>query len=256
MSTGRIPENIFLSSPTAPRPSCLRPTCSSLQFAPGTSPISATSQIRPEPILIFPFACLSVTMSTSSSVSAVARIAYLASDVVINSLSSTGPSPFEAAYRTLSASPVTRAVVNHLPFGADAGVSLLRHRSARLLAYTALAHPQALNNLLLHLPELSSTPTVFHVAVSLDLSDALVLLSSLPLVIYSRTAQQAHDHALLASRPTQLISFGRISLQLSQQFLLSAALYGLSFNVVQSSRGPFCSPLAERPLTQRLRACR
>ena len=139
-------------------------------------------------------------MSTSSSVSAVARIAYLASDVVINSLSSTGPSPFEAAYRTLSASPVTRAVVNHLPFGADAGVSLLRHRSARLLAYTALAHPQALNNLLLHLPELSSTPTVFHVAVSSDLSDALVLFSSLPFVIHSRTAQQAHDHALLASR--------------------------------------------------------
>ncbi|PIL25096.1 hypothetical protein GSI_12985 [Ganoderma sinense ZZ0214-1] len=139
-------------------------------------------------------------MSTSSSVSAVARIAYLASDVVINSLSSTGPSPFEAAFRALSASPVTRAAVKDLPFGADAGVTLLRHRSARLLAYTAQAHPQTLNNLLLHLPELSSTPTVFHVAVSSDLSHALVLLSSLPFVIYSRTPQQAHDHALLASR--------------------------------------------------------
>ncbi|KAI1793566.1 sulfite reductase subunit beta [Ganoderma leucocontextum] len=139
-------------------------------------------------------------MSSSPSVSAVARIAYLTSDVVINSLSSIGPSPFEAAFNALSASPVTRAAVKDLPFGADAGASLLRHRSARLLAYTALAHPQALNNLLLHLPELSSTPTVFHVAVSSDLSDALVLLSSLPFVVYSRTAQQAHDHALLASR--------------------------------------------------------
>lgn len=139
-------------------------------------------------------------MSAFPSISAVARIAYLASDVVINSLSSNGPSPFDAAFKALAASPVTRAVVNDLPFGADAGVSLLRHRSARLLTYTALAHPQALNNLLLHLPELSSTPTVFHVAVSSDLSDALVLLSSLPFVIHSRTAQQAHDHALLASR--------------------------------------------------------
>ena len=139
-------------------------------------------------------------MSASPSVSAVARIAFLASDVVINSLSSNGPSPFEVAFKALSASHVTRAVVKDLPFGADAGVSLLRHRSARLLTYTAVAHPQALNNLLLHLPELSSTPTVFHVAVSSDLSDALVLLSSLPFVIHSRTAQQAHDHALLASR--------------------------------------------------------
>ncbi|TBU44000.1 sulfite reductase subunit beta [Dichomitus squalens] len=140
-------------------------------------------------------------MSPSPSVLAVSRIAYLASDVVINSLSSAGPSPFASAFNALAASPHTRAAVKDLPFGADAGASLLRHRSAaRLLSYTTLAHPQALNNLLLHLPELSSTPTVFHIAVGSDLSDALVLLSSLPFVLYSRTAQQAHDHALLASR--------------------------------------------------------
>ena len=139
-------------------------------------------------------------MSASPSVAAVARIAYLASDVLLNSLSSSAPSPFKTSLDALTATPDTKAVVSHLPFGADAGAALLRHRSARLLSYTAVAQPQALNSLLLHLPEISSTPTVFHVAVSDDLSDALVLQSSLPFVLYSRTAQQAHDHALLASR--------------------------------------------------------
>ncbi|TFK89164.1 sulfite reductase subunit beta [Polyporus arcularius HHB13444] len=139
-------------------------------------------------------------MSASPSVAAVSRIAYLASDILVNALSASGPSPFHASLHPFSASPDTKAAVTHLPFGADAGAALLRHRSARLLSYTAVAHPQLLNSLLLHLPELSSTPTVFHVAVSNDLSDALVLTSSLPFVLYSRTAQQAHDHALLASR--------------------------------------------------------
>ncbi|KAI0629161.1 sulfite reductase subunit beta [Trametes polyzona] len=139
-------------------------------------------------------------MSSSPSVSAVSRIAYLASDVLVNSLSPTGPSPFQPALNKLSASLHTSAAVTNLPFGADAGDTLLRHRSSRLLSYTALAHPQILNLLLLHLPELSSTSTVFHIAVNSDLSDALVLQSSLPFVLYSRTAQQAHDHALLASR--------------------------------------------------------
>ncbi|KAI0372733.1 sulfite reductase subunit beta [Pilatotrama ljubarskyi] len=139
-------------------------------------------------------------MCASSSVYAVARIAYLASDVVVNSLSPAASSPFQAALNTLASSSDSRAAVTNLPFGADAGATLLRHRSARLLSYTALAHPQVLNHLLLHLPELSSTSTVFHVAVTSDLSDALVLQSSLPFVLYSRTAQQAHDHALLASR--------------------------------------------------------
>ncbi|KAI9066966.1 sulfite reductase subunit beta [Trametes sanguinea] len=139
-------------------------------------------------------------MPASPSVSAVARIAYLTSDVVVNSLSPTGPSPFQAALNALASSSDSRAAVTNLPFGANAGDTLLRHRSARLLSYTALAHPQVLNHLLLHLPELSTTSTVFHVAVTDDLSDALVLQSSLPFVLYSRTAQQAHDHALLASR--------------------------------------------------------
>ncbi|KAI0658013.1 sulfite reductase subunit beta [Cubamyces menziesii] len=139
-------------------------------------------------------------MPASSSVSAVSRIAYLASDVVVNSLSPTGPSPFQTILNALASSADSRAAVTNLPFGANAGDTLLRHRSARLLSYTALAHPQVLNHLLLHLPELSSTSTVFHIAVTDDLSDALVLQSSLPFVLYSRSAQQAHDHALLASR--------------------------------------------------------
>ncbi|KAI0820351.1 sulfite reductase subunit beta [Trametes gibbosa] len=139
-------------------------------------------------------------MAASHAISVVSRIAYLASDVVVNSLSPAAPSPFQTALSTLASSSQSSAAVTHLPFGADAGETLLRHRSARLLSYTALANPQVLNNLLLHLPELSSTSTVFHIAVTSDLSDALLLQSSLPFVLYSRNAQQAHDHALLASR--------------------------------------------------------
>lgn len=128
------------------------------------------------------------------------RIAYLASDALINSLTPAGTSPFHPALDALALSTVHSAPLTHLPFGADPGSVLLRHRSSRLLSYTALADPQLLNSLLLHLPELSATPTVFHIAVHSDLSNALVLLSSLPFVLYSRSAQQAHDHALLASR--------------------------------------------------------
>lgn len=139
-------------------------------------------------------------MAASPAISAVSRIAYLASDVVVNSLSPAAPSPFQIALSAFANSSQSSAAVTNLPFGADAGETLLRHRSARLLSFTALANPQVLNHLLLHLPELSSTSTVFHVAVTSDLSDALVLQSSLPFVLYSRSAQQAHDHALLASR--------------------------------------------------------
>ena len=139
-------------------------------------------------------------MAASPSLAAVSRIAYLASDVFVHSLPPTGTSPLQPIIAALHEVPDPKGNVTTLPSGADAGATLLRHRSARLVSYAALARPQSLNSLLLHLPELSSTPTVFHIAVASDLSDALVLQSSLPYVLYSRTAQQAHDHALLASK--------------------------------------------------------
>ncbi|OBZ73509.1 Sulfite reductase [NADPH] subunit beta [Grifola frondosa] len=143
--------------------------------------------------------CVAV-MPVTPSVAAVSRIAYLSSDVLVNSQSPSSTSPFVNAVNDLARSTETKATVYDLPFGADPGATLLRNRSARLLSFTVLSNSQTINHLVLHLAELSSTPTVLHVAVVEDLSDALVLRSSVPFVIYSRTAQQAHDNALVASR--------------------------------------------------------
>ncbi|KAI0923999.1 hypothetical protein AcV5_009375 [Taiwanofungus camphoratus] len=144
-------------------------------------------------------------MSATPSIHAVARIAYLASDVLVNSQSPLpDASGFGSVFRSLEVSKENKPAVFHLPFGADAGSTLLRNRSTGLQSYTTFAHTQTLNHLVLHLAELSSTPTVLHVAVHEDLSDALVLRSTIPICLYSRTAQQAHDHALLASRLARL----------------------------------------------------
>lgn len=139
------------------------------------------------------------------SISAVARVTSLASDVVVNSASlRPAVSPFTAALSNYSTS------VHHIPFGADPGAALLQqhaHNTSNgakfgLVSYTTVSHPRVLHHLIPHLAELSGTTTVLHIAIptSGDLSDVLVLRASLPFCIYSRTAQQAHDHALLASR--------------------------------------------------------
>ncbi|KAF9813448.1 hypothetical protein IEO21_05607 [Rhodonia placenta] len=143
------------------------------------------------------------------SVRAVARIAFLASDALVSSeppLPAT--SPFTASFATLASSALQPPrPVNRIPFGADPGTALLQSHqqnisATSLVSYVTLSHRQVLHHLLPHLAELSDTPTVLHVAIapSDDLSDALVLRATVPLCIYSRSAQQAHDHALLASR--------------------------------------------------------
>ncbi|PSR90592.1 hypothetical protein PHLCEN_2v4885 [Hermanssonia centrifuga] len=140
-------------------------------------------------------------MTSTSSVAAVARIAYLSSDVLVDSrppLPTT--SSFADTFRTLSHERAGSKATYSLPFGADVGSTLVQHSSVGLLSYTATSHPQLLHRLVLPLSELASTPLVLHVAVNDDLSDALVLRSTVPFCLYSRTAQQAHDNALLASR--------------------------------------------------------
>ncbi|CAL1714966.1 unnamed protein product [Somion occarium] len=136
-----------------------------------------------------------------SSISAVARIAYLASDVLVNSQPPRpSSSTFTTTFEAVSWHNVHKPTLISLPSGADAGSVLLRHRNASLISYTTAAHSQVLNRLLPHLSELSALPLVLHIAVEDDLSDAFTLRSTLPFVLYSRTAEQAHDHALLASR--------------------------------------------------------
>jgi sulfite reductase (NADPH) hemoprotein beta-component len=57
-----------------------------------------------------------------------------------------------------------------------------------------------MREMLVHLAELADLPVVLHIAVFDDLSHVLLLRAGLPFFLLSYNAQQAHDHALLASR--------------------------------------------------------
>ncbi|GJE91135.1 sulfite reductase subunit beta [Phanerochaete sordida] len=139
-------------------------------------------------------------MVVTSSAAAVSRVAYFASDVLVDSRPPLpAASKFLSTLNALSEQRETKPIFS-LPSGADPSSTLLRNTSAGLIAYTAYSQPELLNRLLVHLPELTATPVVLHVAVEDDLSDVLVLRSSVPFFLFSRTAQQAHDNALLASR--------------------------------------------------------
>ncbi|OCH91001.1 sulfite reductase subunit beta [Obba rivulosa] len=140
-------------------------------------------------------------MSATPSVRAVARVAYFSSDVVVHSRSSQPvPTGFETTFDATARTAQNKPAVLAAPFGADPGATLLQNRPAGLLSYTTYSNPQVLHHLVPHLAELASTPTVLHVAATDDLSDALVLRSSIPFCIYSRTAQHAYDNALVAAR--------------------------------------------------------
>ncbi|KAI0272690.1 sulfite reductase subunit beta [Gloeopeniophorella convolvens] len=135
-------------------------------------------------------------MSLTPAVAAVARVAHLASDALVDS-----PSPFSPYWKSLPRNSLQQPSlsVTALPRGADPSPALLAHTTASLLSYTAASSP-ALVRLLPHLPELASRPVVFHLAAQGDLADALVLRAAVPYFIHSSTPQQAHDNALLASR--------------------------------------------------------
>jgi sulfite reductase (NADPH) hemoprotein beta-component len=142
-------------------------------------------------------------MVATSSSATVARIAYLASDVLVDSRPSL-PSTSKFAATLQSLSQFETKPLFSLPSGADPGATLLRYASSSLVSYTTSSQPELLNRLLVHLPELVDSPIVLHVSVEDDLSDVLVFRSSVPFVLFSRTAQQAHDNALLASRLARL----------------------------------------------------
>src|SRR6266702_5137317 len=130
-------------------------------------------------------------MPLTPSVSAVARVAHLSSDAVVDTLS-----VFSSYWKSLSRESTN---VTILPHGSDPTPTLLRHSATSLLSYTTTSSP-SLIRLLPHFSELSSRPIVFHIAAQGDLTDALVLREAVPYFIHSSSAQQAHDNALLASR--------------------------------------------------------
>ncbi|KAG2070231.1 sulfite reductase subunit beta [Suillus decipiens] len=138
----------------------------------------------------------------SSATSSVARVAYLASDIIVDSqhtLSST--SQFAKEYSSLSATSSRRPTILSLPLGGDPGSTLRRNGSAAgLISFTSSATAQTVIRLVLDATELSSLPLVLHLAVKNDLSEVLLLHSAIPFFLVSRTPQQAHDNSLLASR--------------------------------------------------------
>lgn len=159
-------------------------------------------------------------MSPSLS-SVVARVAYFASDVLVDSQPNLpARSTFAETFTKLSSSSNLSAhtrpkTVITVPIAADAGSTILLHLQTQssaapgegrgegqnLISYTATSHPDTLTRLLLHFAQLSSLPLVLHLSVQNDdLSDVLLLRSAAPFFIISMTAQQAHDNALLASR--------------------------------------------------------
>ncbi|KAG1907726.1 uncharacterized protein F5891DRAFT_996712 [Suillus fuscotomentosus] len=138
----------------------------------------------------------------SSATSSVARVAYLASDIIVDSqptLPST--SQFAKEYSSLSATYSRRPTILSVPLGGDPGSTLLRNGSAAgLISFTSSAAAQTVIRLVLDAAELSSLPLVLHLAVKNDLSEVLLLHSAIPFFLVSRTPQQAHDNSLLASR--------------------------------------------------------
>ena len=137
----------------------------------------------------------------SSVINTVARIAYLASDSLVDSqppLPAT--SVFLQTFKLLQTSSRHSPKVLKIPDGGDPATALLQTENSQLISFTAQSSSQTVIKLLMYAVELSDQPLVLHLAVHDDLSDVLLLRSALPFFLLSTTAQQAHDNALLASK--------------------------------------------------------
>ena len=136
-----------------------------------------------------------------STISHVANIVAVSSAFVVNSESQLPQvSPFSCIYSSNGRFSEARFI--SLPFGADIGSTLLRHRDESLISVTALSNPRLPTQLLHSLPEISDSPVVVHIALSdadQDLSH-LLLRSTVPFFVLSRTPEDAYRNALLLSR--------------------------------------------------------
>jgi sulfite reductase (NADPH) hemoprotein beta-component len=69
------------------------------------------------------------------------------------------------------------------------------------VSFTGAANSQTIVRLVMRIAQLSTLPIAFHFAINnYDLADVLLLRSAVPFFLLSTTAQQAQDHALLASK--------------------------------------------------------
>ena len=137
-----------------------------------------------------------------STISSVAQVVVLSSAVVVNSeVQLPQVSPFSHIYGANGRSSDAKFI--SLPFGADIGSTLLRHKEQTLVSVTVLSNPRLPTQLLHALPELSDSPVVVHIALpdaDQDLSNLLLLRSSVPFFVFSRTPNDAYRNALLLSK--------------------------------------------------------
>lgn len=138
----------------------------------------------------------------SKSIAAVSRIAFLASDVLVDSQPAyPATSQFSRHFRSFAETAGRRPLTFEVPVSGDPASTILRNGStASLVSFTASATSHTAVRLVLQAMDLSSLPLVLHIAVTDDLSDVILLRSAVPFFLVSYTAQQAHDNALLAFR--------------------------------------------------------
>lgn len=136
----------------------------------------------------------------SLAATAVSRIAYICSDVVVDSELRGAASLYAEEYTKVARKSSRQTPVISVPQAADPSSYVLHHRHSGLVSFTSTSSPRTLTQFLPHLSELSSTPLVLHVAVDDDLSDVLLLRSAVPFFLHSASLYQAHDNALLASK--------------------------------------------------------
>lgn len=135
---------------------------------------------------------------SSLSVNTVARIALLSSDVLVD----LQPSPY--ASKIASTSSPRQPKLLSVPASADVGSAIVQNTAnATLISFTGVSNQDLLTRLVLHLSELAERPVVLHLAVQDDLSDTLLLRAAAPYFLLSTSPQQAHDHALVASKLAQ-----------------------------------------------------
>lgn len=136
---------------------------------------------------------------SATALSAVARISYLTSDVVVNVAGNNLSSAFTTHYAKLHAYRPPKLV--NVPNGADLALRIPKaSENASLVTVTLHAEQDVLTRLIPSLAALASTPLVLNVAVQGDLSSVLALRTVVDFLIHSNTAEQAHDNALLAAR--------------------------------------------------------
>ena len=137
-----------------------------------------------------------------STIPDVAQIVAVSSAVLVNSEAQLPQvSSFSHAYNANGRSREAKYI--SLPFGADIGSTLLRYRGESLVSVTVLSHPRLPTQLLHSLPDVSDSPVAVHIALTdadQDLSNLLLLRSSVPFFVLSRTPDDAYRNSLLLSK--------------------------------------------------------